>query len=757
MLDQLISDASALRMANKRLKYDELKSVAPSERAEYEASGWVLDRQLKRSSRMRRPKSHDIRFEDRVWAMLAKVGFTSLNRKRSFTINYGGAANQKKQIDIFATDGDVALVVECKSSGAERPPSSAFKSDVEAIQGYREGVIRAIREELPDVKVKFVLATNNFRVSDDTKSRIDGAGVFHLDDEAVEYYLELAAHLGSAAKFQLLGNVFQGTKIQQIASTVPAIRGRMGGTEYFTFMIEPHRLLKLAYVLHRSKANDQWMPTYQRIIKKGRLKKVREFVDGGGFFPNSLVLSIDADGRRLRFDKAGGGDLSSVGILHLPQNYHSIYVIDGQHRLYGYTESARGNSELVPVVAFVNLERKKQVELFMQINENQQAVPANLRSTLNSDLLWESENPKLRARALRLRVAQHLGEHRNSPLRGRVIIGEDKQNHYRCISLDAIGRGLDKSGLVGSFSSSAMVDPGVFYRGENDATFRAIVPILERAFELFIRELPGQWNIGKGEGGFVFINPSVEALIRVTGDIGVHLAKNDAIDGRNDGADELFAKIEPYLLAVTNYIASLTFEEGVAFKKSYGSAAVIKYWRRYQEAVAKEFEGFNPPGLQDFLDGEVRQFNTDTFVLIGEVESYLKREVRRRLQDKFGASWYRVGVPQKVYQGAKTLAAEKEWAKPEGATEVDWWDCLHLSDYHQILSYKQEIWAEVFGDDFTSPADRNPRTSWKTKSSWMNELIRIRNQNAHEYSVTEKEFEAISSLHSWLGVSGTGE
>ncbi|UXN21994.1 DGQHR domain-containing protein [Curtobacterium flaccumfaciens] len=744
-------------MANKKLKYDELKSVPQVLRSELEQDGWVLDRQLKRSSRMRRPKSHDVRFEDRVWAMLAKVGFSSLNKKRSFTIAYGPNENQKKQIDVFALDGDVALVVECKSSGAERAPSSAFKADVEAIQGYREGVIRAIRNEFPDIKVKFVLATNNFRVSDETKSRIEDAGVFYLDDEAVEYYLELAAHLGSAAKYQLLGNVFQGTKIQQIASTVPAIRGRMGGTEYFTFMIEPHRLLKLAYVLHRSKANDQWMPTYQRIIKKGRLKKVREFVEDGGFFPNSLVLSIDGDGRKLRFDKAGGGDLSAVGVLHLPQTYHSIYVIDGQHRLYGYTESERGSTELIPVVAFVNLERKKQVELFMQINENQQAVPANLRSTLNSDLLWESENPKLRARALRLRVAQHLGEHRASPLRGRVIIGEDKQTHHRCISLEAIGRGIDKSGLVGSFNASGLVDPGVFYRGENDATFRAIVPVLERCFDVFIRELPDQWNIGKGDGGFVFINPSVEALIRVAGDVAMHLSKTGRIDGRSDTADQLFTEMEPYLKAVTNYVSSLTLDEGTALKKSYGSAAVIKYWRRYQEAIWKKHSDFEPVGLKEFLEGEVRQFNTDTFVLIGEVESFLKRELRRRLQDRYGATWYRVGVPQKVYQGAKTLAAEKEWAKADTASEVDWWDCLHLSDYHQILAYKQDIWNEVFGDDFTPPSDRNPRTSWKAKSGWMNELIRIRNQNAHEYSVTEKEYETISALHAWLGVSGTGD
>mgnify|MGYP004568545145 CR=1 FL=1 len=42
----------------------------------------------------------------------------------------------------------------------------------------------------------------------------------------------------------------------------------MGGFEYFEFSIEPEKLLKIGYVLHRSEANKHMMPTYQRIIKK---------------------------------------------------------------------------------------------------------------------------------------------------------------------------------------------------------------------------------------------------------------------------------------------------------------------------------------------------------------------------------------------------------------------------------------------------------------------------------------------------------
>lgn len=155
------------------------------------------------------------------------------------------------------------------------------------------------------------------------------------------------------------------------------------------------------------------MPTYQRIIKKQRLKEIRKFIDNKGFFPNSLIISIDTNGKKLRFDLATPqieNAISRIGILYLPQLYRSVYIIDGQHRLYGYADSAYAGKDTIPVVAFVNLDKDKQVELFMEINENQKAVSKNLQNTLNADLLWTSEDKNKQRKALRLNIAQRLGE-----------------------------------------------------------------------------------------------------------------------------------------------------------------------------------------------------------------------------------------------------------------------------------------------------------------------------------------------------------
>lgn len=51
----------------------------------------MLDTRLKFKAKMRRPKPHDIAFEDRVWATFAHLQFTHLNADRGFKLRYGGA------------------------------------------------------------------------------------------------------------------------------------------------------------------------------------------------------------------------------------------------------------------------------------------------------------------------------------------------------------------------------------------------------------------------------------------------------------------------------------------------------------------------------------------------------------------------------------------------------------------------------------------------------------------------------------------
>lgn len=754
---ELLSEGSVRREVTRRLSPHVRVKIPVARRQEYEDKGWVFEKALKHDIWMRKLKRHDLAFEDQVWAMCAKLGFNYLSRGRDLRIRYGKNDNESKQIDVLAADDEVVLVIECKSSDAEQPRTEGFKTEIESIQGYRAGLIGAIRAQFPDHKVKFVFATNNINVSKDTTSRIQSADIAHLDEDGIAYYLELASHLGTAAKFQLLGSLLQGQQISAMDATVAAIRGKMGGHTYFSFAIEPDRLLKLSYVLHRNNANLRWMPTYQRIIKKARLKRVTDFVGGGGFFPNSLIINIDNGGKNLKFDRSDKqAGSTTLGILHLPRKYRSAYVIDGQHRLYGFAHSNRASSELVPVVAFVDLPGEKQLELFMQINENQQAVPKNLQNTLNADLLWTSPDMRKRANALKLKVAQLLGEQKNSPLRGRVILGEEQSTDRRCVSLDAVNRGIDRGRFIGEFTNNSVKKFGSFYRTSNDDTLDPLTDFLELCFGYLRDELPTQWNLGRGDGGFVFTNAGVEAILRLIGDIVDFLAVSGRINPREDKAADVFSQSREVLSHLVAYVSTLSVENVTEFRSWLGSGGPTKYLRRFQVAIADAVPGFAPEGLADWIANQDKQFNVDSYAMVSDIEAHLRKDVRQKLEDEFAAAWYKDGVPKKIYSETESRRAEKQYEAGPGEA-IEWWDCLYLINYRDIVLHgNMVLWNKLYDADYTLPSDKKA-SSWKDKSSWIVRLNDVRNKVMHGGSVTEEEYGFLQSIYSHFDLGGTGK
>lgn len=747
--DNVLPLKSVPAETRKRLSSDQFVTVPPTRISDLEEDGWVLDARNKRTVRMRKPKPHDVAFEDRVWATFAKLGFTSLNKDRTFTLRYGSAAGELQQIDVFAADDDVILVVECKSTAETK--TSQFKKEIEAIQGQRAGILRTIKTEYESHKVKFILATNNYGLTMPTSDRIAAADVIHMGEDVIDYYLALADHLGEAARFQLLGNLFAGQKIPNLDNEVVAIEASMGGHKYYSFSIEPERLLKLGYILHRSKANSSLMPTYQRLIKKARLKKVAQFVDSGGYFPNSLILSLEAGARGLQFDsfpKTNGQ--TRAGILHLPQTFRAAYVIDGQHRLYGYSSSARAGTDLIPVVAFESLSRSDQMRMFMDINENQQAVPKNLRNTLNADLLYASDDLREQAKALKLVLAQRLGEDKVSPLYGRVQVGEDSKTPLRCLTIDAVARGMDRGGFIGMFTKTEVREIGTFYRGSNDATGDALFEYLRLGIGHVREHLDVQYKLGSADGGFVFINNGIESIIRILGDIVVHLsAKDGDYDPRTQDPQTLFEDAVPYIDSVIEHLEGLEPAEGLEYRQLYGSGAGTKYWRRLQQAINEMRPEFDPPGLADYLRDAEKQFNDEARDMVDAIESFMKDDVRKRLEDKYGADWFKLGVPRNLRVEAGKVMVERNADRSAGQ-EITEWDCLYIVNYRDVMTQTQDLWRELFEKRYTPPGDEQKPGGWKARSSWIAKVNDLRNDVAHQRTVSVDDHDVLVTLYTWL-------
>lgn len=165
-----------------------------------------------------------------------------------------------------------------------------------------------------------------------------------------------------------------------------------------SFMMSAEDLLNTCFVLRKDNWEDSiWL--YQRLIKKGKIKKVREFLEKKGeAFYNNIIVSLpdevqfkDASGRYVTIDKIN--DLEGNCELILPKEMNSICVIDGQHRIFAHyvsgidSKQERRISELrqqlhllVTGLVFekdVKPEARARIqsEIFHDINSNATAVP----------------------------------------------------------------------------------------------------------------------------------------------------------------------------------------------------------------------------------------------------------------------------------------------------------------------------------------------------------------------------------------------
>ena len=66
---------------------------------------------------VRKNKKFDELFEDRVWCLFARLGFTHMNKDRYFEMSYDYQnPNLTQQIDVFAADDETVIIVECKAA-----------------------------------------------------------------------------------------------------------------------------------------------------------------------------------------------------------------------------------------------------------------------------------------------------------------------------------------------------------------------------------------------------------------------------------------------------------------------------------------------------------------------------------------------------------------------------------------------------------------------------------------------------------------
>ena len=208
-------------------------------------------------------------------------------------------------------------------------------------------------------------------------------------------------------KSNQIGKISSGSQIQNITAPIIYPREFTGITEkvrVVSFMMSAEDLLQTCYVLRKDNWEDSiWL--YQRLIKKGKIKKIREFLERKGeAFYNNIIVALpdnvkfqDESYQIVDIDKINA--LESNCTLILPKEMNSICVIDGQHRIFAHYESGNDSKQerriaelrqqlhlLVTGLVFDKNMRPEerariQSEIFHDINSNATAVPRILLMT----------------------------------------------------------------------------------------------------------------------------------------------------------------------------------------------------------------------------------------------------------------------------------------------------------------------------------------------------------------------------------------
>jgi len=730
------------RISSKAAKF-EFTTIPKDKFESYRQEGWEIVQTNKRTFRLKKLKRHDVAFEDSVWAMLARMGFTKLNSDRNFRLKYSKSEEiPGKQIDVFASDGETALVIECKSSEERRKIS--FQKDIAEIGNIKEGVIKTLRKEFgAKLKIAWIFATYNCIVSPNDKARIEDNKLTHFNQDDLAYFNNLVGHLGVVAKYQLLGLLFKGLEIPELKNKIPAVRGKMGGYTYYSFSVEPETLLKIGFVLHRTDTSKEAFDSYQRMVKRPRVLSINKYINSGGYFPNNIIINIHSK-KRLQYDLATSTDhdsISEIGVLHLPKKYHSAFIIDGQHRLYGYGNTEWKNKNTIPVVAFENLPAKDQTEIFVDINHEQKSVPKNLLRTLMAEFNWGAEQPDVAIDALKTKLIHRLSNTDSSPLYKRIVTSEEKKSEIRCLNLDYLTRyGLNKTSMFGVVHKKILVRLGYLWAGDYEKTLDKSYEVLQFCFEYIASKTEEQWKVGSGEGGFIAMNIGIATSIRIIDEVITFLIRIDDFEPEKCSSQDIATKTIIYLKPVVEFINSRTPEELKKLRGHLGGGGVDKVIREFQYSIHKTNDSFNPEGLEKWIRDNSGMFNNPSKLLGDEIQLAIRNFVFSKLKEHLGEkNWWTQGIHKKIQTYCATAQIE------EGHTEpIDHY--LLTLHYQQIVKDNKEILLEYFTPPTSKSAGIDKRLSWFAQFN----KIRKKFSHPERDKVTEEEFEFLNELKTWL-------
>jgi len=619
--------------------YEEI-SIFQSELKSYLADGWTVKKQVKDRIILEKQKEADEQLENDVWLIFKNMGFSEMNKDRNFKIKAGSSP---KQIDVYAKDENNVFAIFCTTNSSinlkdEIRKLSDLKSDISlSVKGYYNKKFR----------VSFILVTKNIVWNETDEKLANTKDILFWKNDDLESYRILVEQLGYAAKYQMYGLLFPNRKTSEVGEIeIPAMRGGKKD-KYYLFLIQPEKLFKIAYVHRREKGILKEVgKAYQRMVSKQRIEKIGKFIDDGNSFPNNIIINFNKKpifNPNQKIEEVSG---ISYGTLKFPPYYGCAWIIDGQHRLYGYSKSKHASDpkHALPVVAFESLGVKEQANLFVNINQEQKAVNQNLLWELYPDIYEGSEDEGQQVLRTISLISQKLNSDESSVFFKHIqipsISTEDKKETN--LTLTNICDGIAENKLINKKDN-------LLFNENYNKTVDFATEVIKAYFEK-ISCSSNDWNTG--ELGLLRTNVGVRILFIVLRQLLIQL--------QHDGKVNIYKKrdLTEFKNEITNYltmfIEKLSKLNGQEISDIISGSTRHLVMKNAQKLLweLKEATGFgfelwnNKKAWNPGVPGEETIKNI--LDLVDDTEVKLRSMIINILKSKYGDGWWRIGIPEGV-------------------------------------------------------------------------------------------------------------
>ncbi|MEX0996923.1 MAG: DGQHR domain-containing protein [Flavobacteriaceae bacterium] len=276
---------------------------------------------------------------------------------------------------------------------------------------------------------KYVYFGTNSKIQNEELTRADfpdypdiQKSLYIIKPNTLEYLRQLSNLIGHHSKNEFLssmeftpeeyGESDESIKLDFLKADNKYITGNKVKADVYLLKFTVDQLLRIARVSRYEGIpfileEENTKHNYQRLLIESKIENIsKNFIDDDKrkLFPNTITLVLSNECT----EETNGG----ITKLSIPKKFSSIDIIDGQHRLYGYTKNnisqltLEKSEILATAIKFKTTKiediTKNAAKVFVEINSNQARVKNNLIYLIKYDVLGEKDSEALAGKIILL-------------------------------------------------------------------------------------------------------------------------------------------------------------------------------------------------------------------------------------------------------------------------------------------------------------------------------------------------------------------